>query len=529
MPSRVFFGEGHDPAEESGSKRGNSSGVWGTECWKGFASNLGDPTRQKTCRYKVKAEKGQGREEVGGGHITGEGWTTKPPGGKDPCFNYVFEKKRHWRMSEMTNNSEDKVRNLQRALYRAAKRNPSRRFHALYDKIVREDVLVKAWKQVRANGGQGGVDGETLEWIEKKVGVIPFLRGIQEELKAGEYRAKPVRRVEIPKPDGSKRPLGIPVIRDRVVQAACRKLVEPIFEADFLECSYGFRPKRGAQQAHREIKKWINGGYRWVVDGDIRKYFDSIDHDKLMVLVRQRVSDRKALKLIRDWLKAGVLKEGRLTPTTQGTPQGGVISPLLSNVYLHLLDKVWNKRHRKLGRLVRYADDFVVLCGSQANAEKSLEVIKELMGRMGLELHPEKTRLVEMGPKKEGFDFLGFHFQVGLPVDGWGKTCCLSWPSRKAMKKIAEKVKMITAGRERLLFPMEDLVKTLNPILRGWSNYFRTGDSQQHFSRLQFYVLERLILFRRRKYAWDGRTWLFEEMKRLGLYWMPSKALYAAG
>lgn len=432
-------------------------------------------------------------------------------------------------MPQKANNSEDKARILQRELYRAAKRSPNRRFHVLYDRMTRWDVLVAAWKQVKANKGQGGVDGETLEWIEKKVGVIPFLREIQEELKAGKYRPKPVRRVEIPKPDGSKRPLGIPVIRDRVVQAACRKVVEPIFEADFLECSYGFRPKRGAQQAHREIKKWINGGYRWVVDGDIRKYFDSIDHDKLMVLVRQRVSDRKFLKLIQGWLKAGVFEEGRLRPTVQGTPQGGVISPLLSNVYLHLLDKVWNKKHRKLGRLVRYADDFVVLCGSQANAEKSLVVIKELMGRLGLELHPEKTRLVEMGSEKEGFDFLGFHFQVGMPVVGLGKTCCLSWPSRKAMKKIAEKVKMMTAGRERLLFPMEDLAKALNPVLRGWANYFRIGDSQQYFSKLQFYVLERLTLFRRRKYAWEGRTWSIEEVKRLGLNWIPTFTSYAAG
>jgi len=170
--------------------------------------------------------------------------------------------------------------------------------------------------------------------------------------------------VEIPKPDGGKRPLGIPVIRDRVVQAACRKMVEPVFEADFLGCSYGFRPKRGAHQAHEEILKWTNRGCRYVVDGDIRKYFDSIDHAKLMVLVRQRISDRKVLKLIEGWLKAGVLTEGRLTPTQEGTPQGGVISPLLSNIFLHLLDKVWHKRHGELGKLIRYADDFVVLCST---------------------------------------------------------------------------------------------------------------------------------------------------------------------
>jgi group II intron reverse transcriptase/maturase len=529
MPSRVSNGEGHDPAEESGESGANLPAYGERNVGKALQATWEILPVKRLAAIRLKPKRGKDGRKSEGVTVPFEGWTTKPPGGKDPCFNQVFKKKMHWRMPEMANNSEDKVRNLQRTLYRAAKRNPSRRFHALYDKIVRGDVLIKAWKQVRANKGQGGVDGETLEWIEEKIGVIPFLKGIQEELKAGKYLPKPVRRVEIPKPDGSKRPLGIPVIRDRVAQAACRKVVEPIFEADFLEGSFGFRPKRGAQQAHREIKKWINGGYRWVVDGDIRKYFDSIDHDKLMVLVRQRISDRKVLKLIRGWLEAGVLEEGRLTPTLRGTPQGGVISPLLSNVYLHLLDKVWNKRHRKLGRLVRYADDFVVLCGSQTNAEKSLEVIKQLMGCMGLELHPEKTRLVEMGPEKEGFDFLGFHFQVGMPVVGLGKNCCLSWPSRKAMKKIAEKVKMMTAGRERLLFPIEDLAKALNPVLRGWANYFRIGDSQPYFSKLQFYVLERLILFRRRKYAWKGRTLSIEEVNRLGLNWIPTFALNAAG
>lgn len=432
-------------------------------------------------------------------------------------------------MPETANNSEDKVRTLQRELYRAAKRGPNRRFHALYDRMTRWDVLVAAWKQVRANGGQGGIDGKSIEWIEEKEGVIPFLKGIQEELREGKYRPKAVKRVEIPKPDGCKRPLGIPVIRDRVVQAACRKVVEPIFEADFLENSYGFRPRRGAQQAHGEIRKWVNRGYRWVVDGDIRKYFDSIDHAKLMVLVRQRISDRKVLKLIRGWLKAGVFMDGRIMPTVQGTPQGGVISPLLSNVYLHLLDKVWNKRHGRLGKLVRYADDFVVLCAGLPQAEESLKVLKGLMERLGLELHPEKTRLAEMGLGKDGFDFLGFHFRIGRPAERQGKPCCLSWPSRKAMKKAAEKVKLMTAGRERLLFPMEHLVRALNPVLRGWANYFRIGNSYQHFSKLQFYVLERLILFRRRKYAWKGRRWPVEEIKRLGLYWMPSFASHAAG
>ena len=422
-------------------------------------------------------------------------------------------------MPEKANNSEDKVRHFQRELYRAAKRSPNRRFHVLYDKLIRRDVLVAAWKQVKANRGRGGMDGESLEKIEKE-GVGIFLKQIQEELKAGTYRPKPVKRVEIPKPDGGKRPLGIPIIRDQVVQAACRKMVEPIFEADFLKGSYGFRPKRSAHQAHGEIMKWVNRGCRFVVDGDIQKYFDSIDHVKLMVLVRQRVSDKRVLALIEGWLKAGVLTDGRLMPTQEGTPQGGVISPLLSNIFLHLLDKVWNKRYEELGKLIRYADDFVVLCPTRQKAEESLKVLKGLLGRLGLELHPEKTRLVEMGLGKEGFDFLGFHYQICQPrKKGW-KAYVRSWPNRKAMKKITEKVKAVTSETWRLSLPMKDLVKTLNPILRGWAQYFKVGTSWRQFSKVDFYTITRLVLFRKRKHGWKVRNWSVNgnEFEHLGLY-----------
>ena len=428
-------------------------------------------------------------------------------------------------MPEKANNSEDKVRHFQRELYRAAKRSPNRRFHALYDKLIQGDVLIEAWKQVKANRGRGGVDGESLEKIEKE-GVRLFLKQIQEELKAGTYRPKPVKRVEIPKPDGGKRPLGIPVIRDRVVQAACRKMVEPIFEADFLEGSYGFRPKRGAHQAHGEILKWVNRGYRFVVDGDIRKYFDSIDHAKLMVLVRQRISDKKVLKLIEGWLKAEVLTEGKLVLTQEGTPQGGVISPLLSNIFLHLLDKIWDKRHKKLGKLIRYADDFVVVCPTHQKAEESLKVLKGLLERMGLELHPEKTKLVEMGLGKDGFDFLGFHYQMCQPrKKGW-KAYVRSWPSRKAMKKITEKIKAVTSEGWRLSLSLEELVKTLNPILRGWAQYFKVGTSWKQFSNIDSYTVTRLVLFRKHKHGLRARNWSMngDEFKRLGLYFLSHQA-----
>jgi group II intron reverse transcriptase/maturase len=429
-------------------------------------------------------------------------------------------------MPEKANNSEDQVRQFQRELYRAAKRCPNRRFHALYDKLTRWDVLVESWYQVRANQGHGGVDGKSLEDIEKE-GVGLFLQQIREELRAGTYRPQPVKRVEIPKPDGGKRPLGIPVIRDRVVQAACRKMVEPIFEADFLEGSYGFRPKRSAHQAHEEILKWIDRGCRFVVDGDIRKYFDSIDHAKLMVLMRQRIGDKKILELIQRWLEAGVLTEGRLMPTSEGTPQGGVISPLLSNIFLHLLDKVWNKRYKQLGKLVRYADDFVVLCPTQQKAEESLKVLKRLLGRLGLELHPEKTRLVEMGPGKDGFDFLGFHYRICRPNKKRGKAYIKSWPKRKSMKKITERVKAVTSEKWRLSLSMEELVKTLNPILRGWANYFKVGTSWKQFDKVDSYTYRRLLLFRRRKHGQRIMDWsgVGDEFKRLGLYRLSRRAI----
>lgn len=234
----------------------------------------------------------------------------------------------------------DKVRELQRKLWSAAKRSRNRRFALLYDKVHRKDFLWEAWNRVRANGGAPGLDGKTIEAIEEH-GVEEFLEGIQEDLKAGEYWPPPVRRHYIPKPDGKRRPLGIPTVRDRVVQTAVKLVIEPIFEADFEESSYGFRPKRGAQDALDAIRKAGNAGHDWVVDADIEKYFDSIDHELLMVAVQKRVTDPKVLKLIRRWLKAGVMEGGTVSEPERGTPQGGVISPLLSNVYLGELDRRW--------------------------------------------------------------------------------------------------------------------------------------------------------------------------------------------
>ena len=298
---------------------------------------------------------------------------------------------------------KNKSRELQRKLYLEAKRCRNRRFHALYDRIFRPDILRQAWEEVRRNGGSAGQDGVNIEDVERE-GVEQFLGQIEQDLKAGTYRPKPVQRVYIPKADGRQRPLGIPTVRDRVVQQACKVVIEPIFEANFQDNSYGFRPKRSAQQAVTVVKKALITGW-WVVDADIQGYFDNIDHSMLMSLLKRRNSDRRVLKLIGLWLKAGVLEDGVCKATEIGSPQGGVISPLLANIYLHVLDMYWMERYSTLGKIIRYADDFVIICRTRQDAEKALQKVKQTMGILKLTLHPTKTRVVDMG--QDGFDFLG--------------------------------------------------------------------------------------------------------------------------
>src|SRR5437660_687238 len=339
--------------------------------------------------------------------------TNNAAGGKGPCGDRAEDAGKHEGMPGRTGANDpggdaprDKVRQLQRQLWAAAKRAPGRRFHALYDHIWRGDVLQEAWRRVRRNRGAAGVDGQSLSSVEQ-YGVERFLEELGSKLQAGEYRAQVVRRRYIPKADGRQRPLGIPTVRDRVVQMAAKLVLEPIFEADFLPCSYGFRPKRSATQALEAIREAGNRGRNFVVDADIQGYFDGIDRSTLMELVKERISDRRVLKLIRQWLEAGVMEDGTLRETLAGTPQGGVISPLLANIYLNKLDRIWAARCGSLGILVRYADDFVAMCGTESAGKEALRRIGLVMDRLGLRLHPVKTRMVDLRRGKESFVFLG--------------------------------------------------------------------------------------------------------------------------
>ena len=425
----------------------------------------------------------------------------------------------------------EKIRELQRKLYRKAKQEKEYRFYLLYDKIYRPDILYHAYRLVKANEGAPGIDGETFESIgERDGGAEKYLEEIAGELKRKGYKPQAVRRVYISKAAGGKRPLGIPVIRDRVVQMAVKIVIEPIFEADFQENSYGFRPKRSAHQAVEDVRNHLFAGKTDVIDADISKYFDTIPHDRLMQMVARRIVDKQILKLIKMWLRAPIVEEREdgkkgYKGNQKGTPQGGVISPLLSNIFLNFLDTLWvvkKVQERLRARLVRYADDCVILC--RGNTDRILKWIKTVLGDLGLSLNEEKTRLVDA--HQEMFDFLGF--SLGMKRGRkTGKMYSHIEPSQKALKHIRAEIKQLTTERYSAT-PTEVVIRRVNEVARGWVGYFRYGNCTKAMSSLRYYLGYRMRIYLRRKHHYHSLGYKAYPDRyyydSLGLYEVPTRA-----
>lgn len=419
----------------------------------------------------------------------------------------------------MLTQSFEKVRLLQRKLYVKAKQEKEFRFYSLYDKIYREDVLRYAYHQCRANKGAPGVDGRDFVTIEETIGVDKFLQEIAAELKAGTYRPQPVLRVYIPKPDGSQRPLGIPTIKDRVVQAACLIIIQPVFEADFLNCSFGFRPKRSAHQAIKTITTHIEQGFTAVYDADLTKCFDTIPHQVVMDALAERIADGKVLKLIKGWLTAPVVEPDgprQGVKNRLGTPQGGVISPLLANIVLNKLDQAWHRpggpREKYNARLVRYADDFVIL--ARFIGQPIREEVERIITSLGLSLNEKKTRILDL-KAGDTLNFLGY--SIRLKRNGKGLSLK---PSDKACARLRERVREIIS-RQRLYHGIKGIIAEINPVLRGWKEYFRLTNVSRVFWKLDFFITARFYRVGRKTSQRLSKTFkpgVYVTLKKMGLY-----------